>query len=63
MEDDARSEVFNISADTDYPIRYFLNNNGVFPQKCEDIQFSVTATNAAGTSDADVVVGGFPIGE
>ena len=63
LEDDGRSEVYTISADTDYPIRYSLYNEGVIPKKCEDIQFSVTATNAAGISEAGVVVGGFPIGE
>ena len=63
MEDDGRSEVYNISADTDYPIRYFVNNEGVIPTKCGSIQFSVIATNVAGTSEAGIVVGGFPIGE
>ena len=49
MKDDARSEVYNISADITYPVRYSLSNEGVITTKCEDIQFSVTATNVAGT--------------
>ena len=60
---DNRTEVYNISGDAAYPIRQFLSNGGRIPDGCENILFSVTATNAVGTSEAGVVVGGFPIGE
>ena len=61
--DSTINRLFHISADTAYPIRHYINNGGDIPKECVYLQFILTATNDAGTSDASSVAGGFPIGE
>ena len=61
--ENSTKEVYTYSGDTTYPIRHFQSNGGVIPTMCNYLQFNLTATNAAGTSDAGSVMGGFPIGK
>jgi hypothetical protein len=63
QSDQTRKEIFSVSADTTYPIRYHINNQGYIPKECVRLNFLLTATNDAGGSDVGSVVGGFPIGK
>ena len=56
------NEQYNVSADTAYPIRHYINNGGNIAMECVCLRFIVTATNDAGTSEEGSVTGGFPIG-
>ena len=58
-----RNETISVSADTTYPIRYYLSNRGDIPKECVYMNFLLTAINDAGRSDVGSVIGGFPIGE
>ena len=54
--------LYNVLADTAYPIRHYISNGGHLARECVYLRFIVTATNDAGTSDTGSVTGGFPIG-
>ena len=54
-------ETFN-AQDTDYPVIHYINNHGVIPQDCIYLNFTLTATNDAGTSTGGLATGGFGIG-
>ena len=58
-----RNETISVSADTTYPIRYYLNNRGDIPKECVYMNFLLTAISDAGRSNVGSVTGGFPIGE
>ena len=62
MEDDSR-EVYTVIPESTYPMRYYVDNGGVIPKRCEHLQFNVTATNPAGTSPTGSIVGGFAVGK
>ena len=61
--DSTRYETFHVSANTTYPIRYYMSNGGDIPKECMYVKFLLTAINDAGTSDIGSVTGGFPIGK
>ena len=58
----SRSEHFPLSANTSYPIRYYISNGGDIPKECVYLNFTIIAISDAGTSDAGSTTGGFPIG-
>ena len=62
--DDPARETFNASMikDSDYPFVHYVSNRGVIPQDCVYLNFTLTATNEAGTSDEGFTTGGFAIG-
>ena len=61
--DSPRNESFSVSANTTYPIRYYISNGGTIPKECMYVNFSLTAISDAGRSDIGSVTGGFPIGK
>ena len=63
MEDDSK-EVYTYpgSGDTSYPVKHYQSTKGHIQSKCNYLQFNLTATSAAGTSDTGSVIGSFPIG-
>lgn len=56
------NEVFNVSEDTEYPIRYCISNGGSIPDDCVYLNFTLTASSDAGTSSVGFTTGGFAIG-
>ena len=58
-----RNQSFSVSANTTYPIRFYLSNGGDIPKECVYINFLLTAKNDAGESHIGSVMGGFPIGK
>ena len=60
--DTSIQETFNTSVVVDYPLVHYLSNRGVIPQDCVYLNFTLTATNEAGTSDEGFTTGGFAIG-
>ena len=64
LENDTSSnELFIASESTGYPIRHYISNMGDIPKECVYLNFNLTATSDAGTSDPGSVSGGFPIGK
>ena len=55
-------QVFPVSEDTGYPIRYYISNEGIIPADCVYLNFTLTASNDAGTSSVGFTTGGFAIG-
>ena len=54
--------LYNASEDTEYPIRHYINNGGIIPDDCVYLNFTLTASSDAGTSNAGLTTGGFAIG-
>ena len=55
-------KIVSVSHDTNYPIIYYFNYGGVIPRDCIIFNFTLTATNDAGSSNPGYVTGGFAIG-
>ena len=55
-------QVFSVSEDTEYPIRYYVYNNGNIPDDCVHLNFMLTASSDAGSSSVGFTTGGFAIG-
>ena len=56
------TEIIDASTIKDYPVIYYISNGGTIPQNCIYLNFTLTATNDAGTSGEGFVSGGFAIG-
>ena len=54
--------IIDASTIQDYPVMHYINNSGTIPQECIYLNFTLTATNDAGTSSEGYVSGGFAIG-
>ena len=63
VNDSTRNETFYVSANTTYPITYYISNDGDIPKECVYINFLLAAINDAGKSNAGSAIGGFPIGK
>ena len=61
-EDSQLSNEFEVTPESMYPIVHYISNGGNIPQECVHMNFTLTATNEAGTSDEGYATGGFPIG-
>ena len=61
-EDSQLSNKFEVTPESVYPIVHYISNGGNIPQECFHMNFTLTATNEAGTSDEGFATGGFPIG-
>ena len=53
---------FSVSANTKYPIKHCISNEGNIPDKCLCLNFTLTASSDAGTSAVGFTTGGFAIG-
>ena len=56
------NETFPVFEDTEYPIRYYVSNEGNIPNVCVYLNFTLSASNDAGTSGVGHTTGGFAIG-
>ena len=51
-----------VSQSQEYPIVHYISNGGHIPQECVHMNFTLIATNEAGSSNQGFATGGFPIG-
>ena len=56
------SKHIQVSQSQEYPLVHYISNGGHIPQECVHMNFTLTATNEAGTSKEGYATGGFPIG-